>query len=39
MRNTWVCKVGMIALVGELCLVGYGQAHADVSDCVKLPPS
>ena len=29
MRNTWVCKVGMIALVGGLCLGGYGLAHAE----------
>jgi hypothetical protein len=29
MRNAWVCKVGMIALVGGLCLVGYGLAHAE----------
>lgn len=29
MKHAWVSKVGMIALVGGLCLVGYGLAHAE----------
>ena len=29
MRNGWVSRVGIIALVGGLCLGGYGLAHAE----------
>ena len=41
MRNTWVSRVGMIALVGGLCLVGYGLAQAVQASphrFVVLPP-
>jgi len=29
MRHTWVTRIGIVALVGGLCLVGYGLAHAE----------
>jgi hypothetical protein len=32
MRTAWVSRVGMVALVGGLCLVGYGLAQAENPD-------
>lgn len=29
MRNAWVSKIVIVTLVGGLCLVGYGLAHAE----------
>ena len=29
MRHTWVSRIVTVTLVGGLCLVGYGLAHAD----------
>ena len=29
MRHAWVSRVGIVTLVGGLCLVGYGLAHAE----------
>jgi hypothetical protein len=29
MRNAWVSKIVIVTLVGGLCLIGYGLAHAE----------